>query len=117
MTDRDMSYDLDGVFSTRNQGQLISSTPVATKVTRTPGLAPVKIRPAYRPIKGAIEGMGRPLAEYVEAPNYSGGSLVDAALRGLGFVGEPGAEYNTPAWVKPVLIGGAVLLALKFMRS
>lgn len=90
MTDRDMSYDLDGVFSTRNQGQLISSTPVATKVTRTPGLAPVKIRPSYKPIKGAIEGMGRPLGEYVEAPSYSGGSLVDTALRGLG------AQVNLP---------------------
>lgn len=35
---RDMSYDLDSIFSTRNQGQLISSKPVQTKMTRVPGL-------------------------------------------------------------------------------
>jgi len=27
MTDRSMNYDLDGIFSSRNQGQLISSEP------------------------------------------------------------------------------------------
>ena len=101
MTDRDMSYDLDGVFSTRNQGQLISSTPAATKVTRTPGLAPVRIRPQYKAIKGSIEGMGRPVGEYVEAPSYSGGSLVDTALRGLG------AQINLPV-VGAVSVGTLV---------
>lgn len=105
MTDRDMSYDLDGVFSTRNQGQLISSTPVATKVTRTPGLAPVKIRPQYRALKGAISGMGRPLGEYVEAPSYSGGGIVDAALKGLG------AEINLPV-VGAVSVGTLALVGV-----
>lgn len=38
---RDMSYDLDSVFSTRNQGQLISAKPVQTKMVRTPGLTQV----------------------------------------------------------------------------
>lgn len=105
MTDRDMSYDLDGIFSTRNQGQLISSTPVATKITRTPGLAPMKIRPAYKPIKGAIEGMGRPLGDYVEAPSYSGGSLVDKALRGLG------APINLPV-IGAVSVGTIAVVGL-----
>lgn len=105
MTDRDMSYELDGIFSTRNQGQLISSTPVATKVTRTPGLAPVKIRPQYRPIKGSIEGMGRSIGEYVEAPSYSGGSLVDTALRGLG------TQVNLPV-VGAVSVGTLAVVGL-----
>ncbi len=101
MTDRDMSYALDGVLSTRNQGQLISSTPVATKVTRTPGLAPVKIRPSYRKIPGSISGMG----QYVDAPSYSGGSLVDHALRGLG------AEINLPV-VGAVSVGTIAVVGL-----
>ncbi len=37
-TQRDMSYDLDSIFSTRNQGELISTPIVRTKVMRTPGL-------------------------------------------------------------------------------
>lgn len=105
MTDRDMSYSLDGVFSTRNQGQLISSTPVVTQMSRVPGLAPVRVRPSYTPIKGAIAGMGRPLGEYVEAPNYSGGSLVDTALRGLG------AEINLPL-VGTVSVGALAVVGL-----
>ena len=38
MSQRDMSYSLDGVFATRNQGQLISSQKTQTKMVRTPGL-------------------------------------------------------------------------------
>jgi len=41
MATRDMSYDLDGVLSTRNQGQLVSSTPAAPSMVRTPGLRPM----------------------------------------------------------------------------
>jgi hypothetical protein len=39
---RDMSYALDGAFSTRNQGQLISTQRIQTQTMRTPGLVPVK---------------------------------------------------------------------------
>ncbi len=35
---RDMSYDLDDVFSGRNAGELISEPVVKTRVLRTPGL-------------------------------------------------------------------------------
>lgn len=42
MTDRDMSYSLDGVFSTRNQGQLVSTVQTQSKTIRTPGLAAVR---------------------------------------------------------------------------
>jgi glucose dehydrogenase len=42
MTDRHMNCDLDGVFASRNQGQLISSTAQQSKMVRTPGLVPMK---------------------------------------------------------------------------
>jgi hypothetical protein len=35
---RDMSFDLDGIFSTRNAGELTSVKQVRTRVTRAPGL-------------------------------------------------------------------------------
>lgn len=35
---RDMSFDLDAAFSTRNDGELISTRPSRTQVLRTPGL-------------------------------------------------------------------------------
>lgn len=38
---RDMSYALDGAFSTRNQGQLVSTQRVQTQAIRTPGLVNV----------------------------------------------------------------------------
>ncbi len=41
MADRDMSYALDGAFSTRNQGELIRAQPVPTTQVRTPGLIPM----------------------------------------------------------------------------
>lgn len=48
MSAREMSYDLDGIFSTRNQGQLVASVPTQTKMIRTPGLTPMKTTPMYR---------------------------------------------------------------------
>ena len=101
MAERDMSYELDGIFSTRNQGQLISSSPVATQVTRTPGLTPMRVRPTARAIPGSVSGMG----EYVEAPNYSGGSMVDQVLKGLG------AEINLPI-IGSVSVGMGLLAGL-----
>lgn len=56
MTDRDMTYDLDGVFATRNQGQLVAAPVTQNKIIRTPGLVP----------------MQKTLAGYVEAPAYAG---------------------------------------------
>lgn len=41
MSDREMTYDLDGVFASRNQGQLIASTSMQAKAIRTPGLIPI----------------------------------------------------------------------------
>jgi hypothetical protein len=56
MSQRDMTYDLDGVFASRNQGQLVSAQQSQQQIVRTPGLRPVK----------------RTLMGYVEAPSYAG---------------------------------------------
>ena len=56
MTDRSMNYDLDGIFNSRNQGQLISSAPIQRTTQRVAGLVPMK----------------RTLNGYVEAASYSG---------------------------------------------
>jgi len=53
---RDMSYALDGAFSTRNQGQLMTLAKVQTKAMRTPGLLPAGRKNNPRALKGA--GMG-----------------------------------------------------------
>lgn len=56
MSQREMTYDLDGVFSTRNQGQLVSTVATQQNTVRTPGLVPLK----------------RTLSGYELAPSYSG---------------------------------------------
>lgn len=38
MADRDMSYELDGVFSTRNAGELVSAERPKMKIVRNSGL-------------------------------------------------------------------------------
>ena len=50
-----MTYDLDGVFATRNQGQLVSTVATQQNTVRTPGLIPLQrtmqgyeIEPNYR---------------------------------------------------------------------
>lgn len=42
MSQRDMSYDLDGVFASRNQGQLVSAQVSQQQIVRTPGLVPLR---------------------------------------------------------------------------
>ena len=56
MSQREMTYDLDGVFSTRNQGQLVSAAATQQRTVRTPGLIPLQ----------------RTMAGYEVAPSYSG---------------------------------------------
>jgi LPXTG-motif cell wall-anchored protein len=41
MSDREMTYDLDGVFASRNQGQLIAAPAVQARTIRTPGLTQI----------------------------------------------------------------------------
>lgn len=38
---RDMSYDLDGMFAGRNAGELVTVQQTRTRVQRSPGLAPM----------------------------------------------------------------------------
>ena len=38
---RDMSYELDGMFSGRNAGELVAVQQTRTRIKRSPGLAPV----------------------------------------------------------------------------
>jgi len=47
---RDMSYELDGVFSGRNAGELVQVRPARTRIGRTPGLMQQKSRHSARPI-------------------------------------------------------------------
>ncbi len=63
MTERDMSYSLDGVFSTRNQGQLVATQPTQTKMIRTPGLMPVSA-----PLANFGHAMGAETNPAVTAP-------------------------------------------------
>lgn len=39
--ERDMSYELDGMFSGRNAGELVAVRQTRTRIKRSPGLAPV----------------------------------------------------------------------------
>jgi len=68
MSDREMSYDLDGIFSTRNQGQLVASIPTQTKMIRTPGLTPMKTTPMYR-AAGVGDDVAAPASPTVVAPS------------------------------------------------
>ena len=83
---RDMSFDLDAAFSTRNEGELLSVRPAKTQVLRTPGLTVVSDGEAYDlPSEGA-DPMGMPsdspLPYFRDEP---------ASVEGLG-----GAVVNVP---------------------
>ena len=60
MTDRDMSHDLDGMFSDRNAGQLVSVKQTRTRVMRSPGLRPAA-RMAGGDIRNLTPAIGRPM--------------------------------------------------------
>lgn len=52
-----MSYDLDGVFASRNQGQLVSTVAQQQRTLRTPGLVPLRRTPnGFVPMSGMGEG-------------------------------------------------------------
>lgn len=65
MADREMSYDLDGVFATRNQGQLVAAVPTQTRMLRTPGLVRLNSgAPGRMPFHGlAADMLPGPAAE------------------------------------------------------
>lgn len=56
MTQRDMTYDLDGVFSSRNQGQLIAAPIMQARTIRTPGLIRISRPNAGVPVPSGFSG-------------------------------------------------------------
>lgn len=57
---RDMSYDLDGMMSTRNAGELVAVRQTRTRVQRSPGLSPVA-RMAGGDVRNLTPAIGRSL--------------------------------------------------------
>lgn len=57
---RDMSYELDGMMSTRNAGELVAVRQVRTKVQRSPGLTPVA-RMSGGDVRNLTPALGRSL--------------------------------------------------------
>ena len=52
-----MSYDLDGVFASRNQGQLVSAQTSQQQIVRTPGLVALKrTQNGFLPIGSPVGG-------------------------------------------------------------
>ncbi len=93
MTDRSMNYDLDGIFSSRNQGQLVASEPAAQVHTRTPGLVP----------------MQKTMHGYVEAPSYAGSAGLSGWMDGTTSLPVIGSVSN-----KVLLFGGVAFAAALF---
>lgn len=89
MTDRSMNYELDGIFASRGQGQLITSQPEQQRMIRTPGLVPMK--------KNALAG-------YVDAPSYAGTSGMGGWLDDTTTLPMIGTVSN-----KMLLAGGAAI--------
>lgn len=94
-TQRDMSYELDSIFSTRNQGELISTPIVRTKVMRTPGLrrlsgpeaqhltAADPVRSLSIPMASKLTDLGDidlPVVGPVSVKNLAVGAAIGAAL-------------------------------------
>jgi hypothetical protein len=57
---RDMSYELDGIFSSRGAGELVTVKQTRTRVTRSPGLAPAA-RMAGGDVRNLTPAIGRPM--------------------------------------------------------
>ncbi len=57
---RDMSYELDGIFATRGAGELTTVQQTRTRVTRAPGLAPMA-RMAGGDVRNLTPSIGRSL--------------------------------------------------------
>lgn len=88
MSQRDMSYSLDGVFATRNQGQLISSHKTQTKMVRAPGLVPMAQTGGHKQL------------------SRTGGHRPMQGLSGLGF-----GDISVPGFgtVSVAMLGGIAL--------
>lgn len=54
--DRDMSYELDGVFAQRNAGELVKVVQTKTRVMRAPGLAASNVHATNRGLGRRVPG-------------------------------------------------------------
>lgn len=134
--ERDMSYELDGMFSGRNAGELVTVQQTRTKVVRSPGLHPVarmpggdvkNITPALaerlrasqpRPIFGkGFSPLSIPMAKSLSKPIFHQPSDLaeydddyDMPFDGVGSFLD-----TMPPAAKTVLIGAAVLGAFYFL--
>jgi hypothetical protein len=133
--ERDMSYELDGMFSGRNAGELVTVQQTRTKVVRSPGLHPVarmpggdvkNITPALAQHLNAskphsifgkgFKSLGLPMAKSLSKPIFHQPSDLaeydddyDMPFDGIGFLD------TVPPMAKSVIIGAAVLGALYFI--
>lgn len=68
---RDMSYELDDVFSTRNAGELIEEQVMKTRVLRTPGLR-VLATPQAQSLDPALDhSLSNPLGVSMQGGFYA----------------------------------------------
>lgn len=95
-TQRDMSYELDSIFSTRGQGELIATPVVKTQVLRTPGL---------RQLRGPEAQHLDPRMDHTLATPHPT-KLMD--LSGLGDIDLP---IVGPVSAQNLLVGAGVALA------
>jgi hypothetical protein len=86
-----MNYDLDGIFATRNQGQLISSDVTQRRTVRTPGLQPVasSTYPGRSPFSGYVSDRSQRLNGLGDAASDQ--AMMDAENAALAAVTAPPA--------------------------
>lgn len=120
MTSRSMTYDLDGVFQTRNQGQLISSTQTQRKMIRTPGLVPMKKTLAGYVASKAYNGQQGLGTDYLDAAQNWFAPDDSSGQSGMGDINLPliGTISTTTAALAVVGLGLAgLLIYLKVKKS
>lgn len=98
---RDMSYELDGMFANRNAGELVSVKQTRTRIQRSPGLAP-----AARMAGGDVRNLSPAMATRIPSsgvrnivrPGYRSMSLPMARSLSMPIFKQPGdlAEYDMP---------------------
>lgn len=66
--DRDMSYELDGIFANRNAGELVKVTTTKTRMTRSPGLASLGQRVAGPTTRRLNPPMSHPISHESPSP-------------------------------------------------
>src|SRR5260221_14162250 len=100
---RDMSYDLDGIFATRNAGELTSVKQVRTRVTRAPGL-----ERAHRADGGDVTSLTPPIGRKMHATAPR--PILRFPAKPLG--APAGRNLSTPIYHRPPDLAGVGHLTL-----